>query len=141
MTLEVPSNLGHTVIRAQVCTLLSPPGSQLPVTSVTALWPSLTPCFSCLPATGAADGVARSHQLRLPDCRLLPSPGGLQEDDFLQAAQPAPATSDYQGRYGSASAFRASPFPATSSTPPFGQEGDGFLQHLCSCPWSTSSLL
>lgn len=106
-----------TCVRAK-----SPPSS--PVSPVRALqstgWvPGELPCphalcLSCLPAAGVADGVARSHQLRLPDRRLLPSPGGLQEDDILQAPQPAPATSDYQGRYGSASAFPASPFPATS---------------------------
>lgn len=84
----------------------------------TAPWSSVPPaepqalCLSCLPAAGVADGVARSHQLCLPHRGLLPSAGGLQEDDPVQGPQPATPTSDYQGRYVSASAFCASPFPS-----------------------------
>ena len=36
-------------------------------------------------ASGAVDGVARSHQLCLPDCGVLPPPAGFQEDGLLQA--------------------------------------------------------
>ena len=48
------------------------------------------------PASGAVDGVARSHQLCLPDCGVLPPPAGFQEDGLLQARQPASTTSNDQ---------------------------------------------